>query len=359
MMNPSSLFSLLLLFLLHSPLTTTANSTVYLSKTTFFSDYSKMLTHLKIFIYPLPLQQQQQQQQNNTTIFSLLHNSLLTSNFLTLNPNEATLFFLPFLPTSTRSLSRHIDHIRTSYSYWDRSLGADHFYFSCNGVGPTSTRNVVELKKNALQISCFPSPAREFIPHKDVTVFSPLLVNPRASLESPPPTRFLGYWRFVDVVHSGVDMINGLRNDPDFLIESEPSDGDYDGKIVQIRSSKFCLFVYDGEGVVGLSVAIAYGCVPVVITDRPIQDLPFMDVIKWSEIALFVKSTVKSKEFKRVLMSACEDGAYEKMRRLGVTIAHHFAWNESSLEPYDAFYMVMYQLWLRRHAIRYAKWDMI
>ncbi|KNA21796.1 hypothetical protein SOVF_040110 [Spinacia oleracea] len=349
---PSLLLSpLLLLLVLLRPPFTTANSAVYFSKTTIFSDYEKMITNLKIFIYPLP---NQLHQQYNSTPFTLLHNSLLTSNFLTHNPNQATLFFLPFPPMSTRSLDRHVKLVRTTYPYWNRSLGADHFYFSSQGVGPTSSRNVAELKKNAVQIACFPVPAREFIPHKDITL-PPSSVLSRAHPQSEGlSTRFLGYWRFAEV-GSGVELINGLRNDGEFLIESEPYD---EGVFLErVQSSKFCLFVYDVEGVGGLSVALSHGCVPVVITDRPIQDLPLMDVIKWSEIAVFVGSNMGPNKLKRALIRTCEDGGYDRMKRLGVAAAHHFAWNESSPQPYDAFNMVMYQLWARRHAIRYSKWE--
>lgn len=166
----------------------------------------------------------------------------------------------------------------------------------------------------------------------------------------------LGYWRFAEV-QLGVELISRLRTDAEFLIESEPSD---EGVFLErVLNSKFCLFVYDTEGVVGLSVALSQGCVPVVITDRPIQDIPLMDVIKWSEIAVFVGSNVGPDDLKGALIRTCEDGGYEKMRRLGVAAAHHFAWNESSPQPFDAFKMVMYQLWLRRHAIRYSKWELM
>ena len=154
-------------------------------------------------------------------------------------------------------------------------------------------------------------------------------------------------------MQSRSDLIRSLRDDPQFLIESGPSNQSL--YIERIQSSKFCLFAYKEGGVELLSAALAHGCVPVVITDRPIQDLPLMDVIRWSEIALFVGARVGHEELKRVLIGASESGEYENMRRLGMAAAHHFAWNESP-QPYDAFHMVMYQLWLRRHAIRYARW---
>ena len=312
-----------------------------------------MLNNLKIFIYPPPIQSQKLQNNNHSnSIFSLFHNSLLSSNFITHNPNQATLFFIPFPPLPRRSLAHHLEHLKATYPYWKPSLGVDHVYFSCNEVGPSFNREIVELKKNSIRVSCFPSPAREFIPHKDIT-FSPLLSLPRA-LERVP-TRFLGYWRFAKV-ESSVGLINALRNDPEFLIESElSSEGEY---LEGVRSSKFCLFVYGNvEGMEGLTIALTHGCVPVVITDRPIQDLPMMDIIKWHEIALFVGSNMELDELKSSLINTRDNGKYEKMKRLGVAATRHFAWNESSPQPYDSFHMVMYQLWVRRYAIRYASWE--
>ncbi|KAF2296133.1 hypothetical protein GH714_036298 [Hevea brasiliensis] len=155
------------------------------------------------------------------------------------------------------------------FPYWNRTLGADHFYVSCAGLGYESDRNLVELKKNSVQISCFPAP--------------------------------------------------------------------------------------DGE-------ALRFGCLPVVITDRPIKDLPLMDVLRWQEIAVFVGSTVNTnsrlKGVKRVLDRTCKDDTCAGMRRLGVAASHHLLWNEKP-EPYDPLHMVVYELWLRRHTIRYARREWI
>ncbi|KAK9683353.1 hypothetical protein RND81_10G134300 [Saponaria officinalis] len=349
-------------YLLFLVLLTTTSATTYdpyFSKTTLFSDYSKMLSNLKIFIYPPP-----PLNTTTTTInfsdemipnpLSLFHTSLLNSPYLTRHPTHATLFFLPFPPLSTRSLARHIQHIRTAYPFWNRSLGADHFYLTRHGVGPASTRNVVELVKNAVQISTFPSPAREFIPHKDLTLppYFPPLTSPHAPLTPVPPTRYLGY-------ATSAKTFPTLENDDDFLIESATSDDDV--YLENIKQSKFCLFNYaDVAGMNKLGAALAHGCVPVVISDRPIQDFPLMDIIRWSEIAMFVGPNMGIDEIKRVLKGACEEGGgYERMRGLGVEAAHHMMWNVEleKGEPLDAFEMVIYQLWLRRHSIRYATWD--
>ncbi|KAJ6717958.1 EXOSTOSIN HEPARAN SULFATE GLYCOSYLTRANSFERASE -RELATED [Salix purpurea] len=235
------------------------------------------------------------------------------------------------------------------FPYWDRTLGADHFYVSCAGLGYESVRNLVELKKNSVQISCFPAPEGRFVPHKDI-ILPPLANIARAS--HAPGNRTAKYLVFVR--YNGIkesNLVNELRSDPDFLIESEPSNGTT--LVGRLASSVFCLFEH-GADVSGIGEALRFGCLPVVVMDRPMQDLPLMDVIRWQKIAIFVGSRGGVKEMKRVLESTCKDEECAGRKRLGVVASQHFVWNDTP-QPYDSFHMVMYQLWLRRHTIRYAR----
>ncbi|KAD7480124.1 hypothetical protein E3N88_03318 [Mikania micrantha] len=207
--------------------TTTA---LYLSPKTIFSNYDNMLQSFKIFVYAPP-------PSTGAPLFttrqeSHFYTSLLSSPFVTQDPNQAHLFFVPFSSsTSTRNLARLIRNIRADHPFWNRTLGADHFYLSAAGVDSSSDRNIVELKKNSIQISCFPTSSGLFIPHKDLTL---------------PP---------------------GLKR------------------------------VLDG----------------------------------------------------------IEKSEYERMMESGVAATQHLGWNAEP-QAHDAFHMVVYQLWLRRHTIRYARW---
>lgn len=324
-------------------------STPYLSPTTLFPNYQKMLSIFKIYIHTPP--------KPFTAAFSmppesLFHSSLLQSSFVTQNPKEAHLFFVPFSDLSTRSLARLVRELRQSFPYWNSSLGADHFFLSRSGIEYTSDRNIVELKKNSVQISCFPTTSGNFIPHKDITL-PPVNPSPIELPHAPTngTTAFLGYMKLDSRVKSTWSFVDELIDDPEFVIESEPSDG-----MGRIRSSKYCLFMYDGD-VSWMVEALASGCVPAVITDRPIQDLPLMDVLRWSEIAVVVGTGGGVKGLKAVLGGISED-RYERMRELGVTASRHLVWNAAP-QPYDAFHMVMYQLWLRRHTIRYARRELV
>ncbi|XP_057441903.1 probable glycosyltransferase At3g07620 [Lotus japonicus] len=266
----------------------------YLTTTTILNrNYQKMVKTFKVFMY----------EPNQTQLFkfrtepeSLFYSSLHNSTYLTKNAEEAHMFFLPFSHhTSTRSLARIITRIRNDFPYWNRTLGADHFYLSRAGIPREADRNLVELKKNAVQISCFPTPRVRFVPHKDITL---------------PP--FL---------------------DPHALV---------------ISGGAFC--VYGKGNVSWVGEALRSGCVPVVVAEGPVNDMPFMDVLRWGEMAVFVES---EEAVKRVLNeSDAWRERYARMRRLGVVASRHLLWNHTPL-PLDAFNTIMYQLWLRRHTIRY------
>ncbi|KAJ6317714.1 hypothetical protein OIU76_013288 [Salix suchowensis] len=257
-----------------------------------------MLNSFKIYIYtpskpfsfPSPIE-------------SLFFTSLQASSFVTQNPEEAHLFFVPFASNiPTRSVARFIRDLRMEFPYWNRTLGADHFYVSCTGLGYESDRNLVELKKNSVQISCSPGTRGYLVMHN---------------------------------VAKDSKLVNELRNDSDFLMESEPSN---EMTLVErLGRSMFCLFEY-GADISGIGKALRFGCVPVMVTDRPMQDLPLMDVLNWQKIVVFVGSGGGVKEVKRVLDRACRDDECEGTRRLGTAASQHFGWNEIP-EPYDSFYM--------------------
>lgn len=148
-------------------------------------------------------------------------------------------------------------------------------------------------------------------------------------------------------------LVDEMVNDGDFLVEQEPSDLlTYEWSLTV---SKFCLFEYGEGDMSGISDAVRFGCVPLVITERPMQDLPLMDLLRWQDMALFVKKENGGvKALRRVLDNALDDEKrYEEMRESCVAAGKHFVWNEKP-QPLDAFHSVMYQLWTRRHAIRYA-----
>ncbi|XP_038889277.1 probable glycosyltransferase At5g03795 [Benincasa hispida] len=336
--------SLLLSFsLLSTPITSSPSLSPYLSPI-FLKNYNSMSANLRIFTY-IPFQPFS----FSSPAESLFYKSLLNSPYATHDPDQAHLFFIPFSPDlSTRSLGRLIRTLRTDLPYWNRTLGADHFFLSSAGVGYSSERNVVELKKNAIQVSSFPVPAGKFIPHKDISL--PPVSGWVPVNELTEKERVLGFVGYGWV--KSLSLVNELIEDPEFVMESEPplTASSYGEKLAK---SDFCLFEYGGGDVSGIGEALRFGCIPVVISGRPIQDLPLMDVIRWQEMAVFIGGDAGIQGVKKVLRGV-DDESLARMKRLGAAAAQHFQWN-SPPQPLDAFNTVAFQLWVRRHAVRYAE----
>ncbi|GLT69051.1 hypothetical protein SLA2020_412330 [Shorea laevis] len=278
----------------------------YLSPTTIFPNYQNMLKTFKIFMYTpnAAFTFNSQLSHSSTPLFRTARLSPATPKRLTSSSSLS-------LPVSPRAPSR------VSLDVFAKSFRT--------GTG----RSVPTI---------FTSRVPPYLHFRNLTC---------RTLRRTEPQGFLGYFG-----HSGVkesSLVNELVNDPDFLIESEPPN--HLSYTERLASSKFCLFEYGGD-VSGIGKALRFGCVPAVITDRPIQDLPFLDVLRWQEIVVFVP-VGGVKELKLVLGRTYGD-RHEQMSKLGVKASQHFVWNEVP-QPLDSFHTVMYQLWLRRHTIRYPR----
>jgi len=283
------------------------NFSPYVSPTTVLLNYEKMVENFKVFVY----KPNSAQLKFASTVESLFYSSLHNSTYLTQDPEEAHLFFLPFSSDlSTRALAHVLSRIRNDFPYWNRTLGADHFYLSRVGIPLERDRNLVELKKNAVQISCFPTPNDKFVPHKDITL--PPVPDPHVLLQRVPA--------------------RSLVNDNETW-----------------RGEEFLCAMKHTNDASWIGEALRVGCVPVVVTEEPLNDMPFMDVLRWREMAVFVRSVGG---VTRALGDTWRE-RHERMRKLGVAASTHFQWNQPPL-PFDAFNTIMYQLWLRRHTVRYA-----
>ncbi|MFS7920814.1 putative xylogalacturonan beta-1,3-xylosyltransferase [Helianthus anomalus] len=270
--------------------------------------------------------------------------TIRASSFIFIYKTPAPHFIFNLHPPSPSStLVRHIRNIRINFPFWNRTLGADHFYLSAAGVDLSSDRNIVELKKNSVQISCFPTSSGLFIPHKDITL--PLIHSFQLIPQSVNDVNFtyLGYMKLT-AGQTPSNLIEEISVHPEFIVEYEPV-SKKENKKEKFKNSRFCLFVY-GSDMTWMVEVMASGCVPVVIMDRPLQDMPLMDVVDWSEMAVFVGVKGGVKGLKRVL-DGIEKSRYERLVESGVAATHHLVWNAEP-QAHDAFHMVVYQLWLRR-----------
>lgn len=98
--------------------------------------------------------------------------------------------------------------------------------------------------------------------------------------------------------------------------------------------------------------ALRVGCVPVLVLDTLLYDLPFQDILNWREFAL-VTGASEISHLKKMLTSMPAE-EYERMQYLGLQASKHMQWNDPPAE-YDAFHMTLFQLWMRRHSVKYAR----
>lgn len=116
----------------------------------------------------------------------------------------------------------------------------------------------------------------------------------------------------------------------------------------ELLSSKFCLHVKGFEvNTARIADSIYYGCVPLIIANH--YDLPFSDILNWKSFSVIV-ATLDIPLLKSILknISSVE---YKILQENVLKVGKHFRWNSSPVD-YDAFYMVMFDLWIRRSSIR-------
>lgn len=116
----------------------------------------------------------------------------------------------------------------------------------------------------------------------------------------------------------------------------------------ELLRSKFCLHVKGFEvNTARIGDALYYGCVPVIIANH--YDLPFQDVLNWRSFSIVV-ATLDIPRLKEILEAVTEED-YMILRNNVLKVRKHFQWNHYPVD-YDAFYLVMYELWLRRSSLR-------
>lgn len=146
---------------------------------------------LKIYVYPhtkkdpfanilLPVDYEPS---GNYASESYFKKSLFKSHFMTNDPSEADLFYMPFSIAGLRHdkrigvgrikkfVKKYVDNISIKYPYWNRSGGADHFYVACHSVGRTAMEEAVQVKLNAIQVVCSSSYFLSgYVTHKDASI---------------------------------------------------------------------------------------------------------------------------------------------------------------------------------------------
>lgn len=149
------------------------------------------------------------------------------------------------------------------------------------------------------------------------------------SLNSPVREKLLEWW----------------GNDSDIFVHFGRLDRSY---AEELLNSKFCLHVKGYEvNTARIVDALFYGCVPVIIANN--YDLPFADILDWKHFSVIV-ATLDIPLLKNILQGITQQ-EYLVLQSNVLKVRQHFQWHVSPVN-FDAFYMVMYELWLRRSSLR-------
>lgn len=135
-------------------------------------------------------------------------NVLLKSHFITDDPSEADLFYMPFSIVKMRNDPRigvagipyfvrdYVFNISQKYPYWNRTGGADHFYVCCHSIGKSAAEQAAPVKLNAIQVVCSANYfVSAYIPHKDASM--PQIWNRQQ--EDPPILVSSGRYTFISM----------------------------------------------------------------------------------------------------------------------------------------------------------------
>ncbi|KAL3830162.1 hypothetical protein ACJIZ3_018964 [Penstemon smallii] len=331
----------------------------------FLENYKEMNKTLKIYVYPhtqddpfanvlLPVDFEPR---GNYASESYFKKVLMTSHFITKDPSKADLFFLPFSIARLRHDPRvgingiqdfvkdYIFNISHKYPYWNRSGGADHFYVACHSIGRSAMEKVVEVKLNAIQIVCSSNYyLSSYVAHKDASLPQ---IWPR---QGDPPNLALERTKlvfFAGSINSPVreKLLQVWGNDSEISVHFGRINTSYSEELL---TSKFCLHVKGYEvNTARIGDALYYGCVPVIIANH--YDLPFQDILNWKSFSIVV-ATLDIPLLKKILREIRVE-EYLILRNNVLKVREHFQWHSSAVD-YDAFYLTMYELWVRRSSLR-------
>uniref|UniRef100_A0A6P3Z5Z5 probable glycosyltransferase At5g03795 isoform X2 n=1 Tax=Ziziphus jujuba TaxID=326968 RepID=A0A6P3Z5Z5_ZIZJJ len=303
------------------------NKEVFHDTHIFLEDYKEMKRSFKIYVYPhrrndpfanalLPVDFEPG---GNYASESYFKKVLMKSQFITKNPNEADLFFLPFSIARLRHDPR---------------------------VGVGAMEKASEVKFNAIQVVCSSSyflPG--YISHKDACLPQ---IWPR---EGEPPNLLSSKRTKLAFFAGGINspvrekLLEVWGNDTEIFAHFGRLKTPYADELL---GSKFCLHVKGFEvNTARIADSLYYGCVPVIIANY--YDLPFADILNWGSFSVIV-ATLDIPLLKKTLKAISSD-EYLLLQSNVLKVRKHFRWQLPSVD-YDAFYMVMYEMWLRRSSLR-------
>ncbi|KAL5207423.1 hypothetical protein ABZP36_031858 [Zizania latifolia] len=344
-----------------------ARPSVYHSPEAFASGYAEMERNFKVYIYPdgdpKTFYQTPRKLTGKYASEGYFFQNIRESRFRTDDPDQAHLFFVPISPHKMRGkgtsyenmtiiVKDYVEGLINKYPYWNRTLGADHFFVTCHDVGVRAFEGLPFMVKNSIRVVCSPSYNVDFIPHKDIAL--PQVLQPFALPEGGNDVKnrtILGFWAGHRNSKIRVILARVWENDTELAISNNRISRAI-GELVyqkQFYHTKFCICPGGSQvNSARISDSIHYGCVPVILSDY--YDLPFNDILDWRKFAVVLKEC-DVYQLKSILKSISQE-EFVALHKYLVQIQKHFVWHSPPV-PYDAFHMVMYELWLRHHVIKY------
>jgi len=115
-----------------------------------------------------------------------------------------------------------------------------------------------------------------------------------------------------------------------------------------LLGSKYCIHAKGFEvNTARVGDSLYYGCVPVILADQ--YDLPFMDILNWRAFSVVVTAS-DIPNLKKILQEISPQ-EYSVLQANVLKVRRHFQWHQPPVD-FDTFYMIMYEVWLRRGSIR-------
>ncbi|KAL8101655.1 putative glycosyltransferase At5g20260 [Apium graveolens] len=285
-------------------------------------------------------------------------------HFVTKNPNEAHLFYLPFssrtleealyVPDShshknlIKYLDKYLDLLVAKYPFWNRTGGADHFLVACHDWAPALTQ--IRFN-NCIKALCNADIKEGFRLGKDVSLPETMVrskKNPLRDIGGKAPRQRPILAFFAGQMHGYLRPVllqQWQDKDPNIKIFKKlPKSKKNRVYAEYMKSSKYCLcpkgYEVNSPRVVE---AIYFECVPVIISDNFVP--PFFEILNWESFAVFIPEK-DLPNLKNILLSI-SDRRYQVMQQRVKQVQQHFLWHTQPIK-YDIFYMILHSVWLNR-----------
>ncbi|XP_050209313.1 probable glycosyltransferase At5g11130 [Mercurialis annua] len=319
----------------------------------FKTDYSEMESKMKVFVYPDGACGSSNGQLRIDSVHAseeFFFNNISKSKFSTQNPDEAQFFFIPLNCLQLDKLPNIVEEFFYSlivkYSYWNTD-SSHHFVVACRGSFVNAIEQVPLLVNHATRIVCSPSHGATATTLCGRARTLPQVQQPflhQAGLINFKNRNMLGFWAGQTNSDIRRKLVELWQNDTDLDIQNSNINANHRGHFLyyeKFYKSKFCICPGGSRTEGGrLASAIHYGCVPVILSDH--FDLPFTNFLDWKKFSVQLNES-DVYDLKRILKAIPKD-KYKDLQRNTVKAQMHFKWN-SAPKKYDAFHMVMFELW--------------